>query len=157
MKQPTLREKTQRGLLWAAAEAAARTLLQTLVLVVLAKLLTPADYGVVGAALIIVGISAIFSQLGVGPAIVQRPDLEPRHLDAAFTLSAIFGVLIAGILYGSAPFFAQFFKMPTLGPVLQALAVVFPITGFGVVSESLLQRDLRFDRIARGDRTARRR
>ena len=149
MKQPTLREKTQRGLLWAAAEAAARTLLQTLVLVVLAKLLTPADYGVVGAALIIVGISAIFSQLGVGPAIVQRPDLEPRHLDAAFTLSAIFGVLTAGILYVSAPCFAQFFKMPTLGPVLQALAVVFPITGFGVVSESLLQRDLRFDRIAR--------
>lgn len=149
MKPPTLREKTQRGLLWASAEAAARTLLQTLVLVVLAKLLTPADYGVVGAALIVVGISAIFSQLGVGPAIVQRPDLEPRHLDAAFTLSAIFGVLTAGVIYASAPLFAQFFKMPALGPVLQALSIIFPITGLGVVSESLLQRDLRFDRIAR--------
>lgn len=151
MKPPTLREKTQRGLLWASAEAVGRTVLQTLVLVILSRLLTPGDYGVVGAALIIVGISSIFSQLGVGPAIVQRPDLEPRHLDAAFTLSALFGLLTAGVLCASAPLFALFFKMPALAPVLQVLAVVFPITGLGVVSESLLQRDLSFDRIARSE------
>lgn len=151
MKPPTLRDQTQRSLLWASSEAVARTLLQTLVLVVLAKLLTPADYGVVGAALIIVGISAIFSQLGVGPAIVQRPELEPRHLDAAFALSSILGFFTAGILYVSAPLFAQFFKMPALTPVLQVLAVIFPITGLAVVSESLLQRDLRFDLIARAE------
>lgn len=151
MKPPTLREKTKRGLFWASAEALSRTLLQTLVLVVLSRLLTPDDYGVVGAALIVVGISAIFSQLGVGPAIVQRPDLEPRHLDAAFTLSVVFGVLTAGLIYASAPLFAVFFKMDALTPVLRVLAVVFPIASLGVVSESLLQRELRFDLIARAE------
>ena len=148
---PSLREKTKRGLLWASAEAVARTVLQTLILVVLSRLLTPDDYGVVGAALIIVGISAIFSQLGVGPAIVQRPDLEPRHLDTAFVLSVIFGLLTAGVIYGAAPLFALFFKMTALTPVLRALAVIFPLTSLSVVSESLLQRDLRFDLIARAE------
>jgi O-antigen/teichoic acid export membrane protein/peptidoglycan/LPS O-acetylase OafA/YrhL len=151
MKPPTLREKTKRGLLWASAEAVARTLLQTVVLVVLSRLLTPDDYGVVGAALIIVGISSIFSQLGVGPAIVQRSDLEPRHLDAAFALSVVFGLLTAAIIYASAGAFALFFKMDALAPALRALAIIFPITSLGVVSESLLQRDLRFDLLARAE------
>ena len=151
MKPPTLREKTKRGLFWASAEALARTILQTLVLVVLSRLLTPDDYGVVGAALIIVGVSAIFSQLGVGPAIVQRPGLEPRHLDAAFTLSVVFGALTAGLIYAGAPLFADFFKMDALTPVLRVLAVTFPIASLGVVSESLLHRELRFDLIARAE------
>ena len=149
MKPPTLREKTKRALLWASGEALARTLLQTLILVVLSRLLTPGDYGVVGAAIIIVGVSSIFSQIGVGPAIVQRPDLEPRHLDAAFAISAVFGLLTAGLIYATAPLFAVFFKMVALAPVLRVLSIIFPITSLGVVSESLLQRDLRFDLIAR--------
>lgn len=149
MKPPTLREKTKRGLIWASAEAAARTLLQTGVLVILARMLTPEDYGVVGTALIIVGVSSIFSQLGVGPAIVQRKELEPRHLNAAFWISIIFSLLVGGIVFLTAPLLADLLRMPSLTPVLQVLALVFPLTGVSVVSESLLQRELRFNVLAR--------
>jgi PST family polysaccharide transporter len=149
MKPPTLREKTKRGLIWASAEAAARTLLQTGVLVILARLLTPEAYGVVGTALIIVGVSSIFSQLGVGPAIVQRKELEPRHLDAAFWLSIVFSLIVGGIVFLTAPLLAAFCRMPELTPVLRVLSLVFPLTGVSVVSESLLQRDLHFNVLAR--------
>jgi PST family polysaccharide transporter len=149
MKPPTLREKTKRGLIWASAEAAARTLLQTGVLVILARLLTPEAYGVVGTALIIVGVSSIFSQLGVGPAIVQRKELEPRHLDAAFWLSIVFSLIVGGIVFLSAPLLADFCRMTELTPVLRVLSLVFPLTGVSVVSESLLQRDLHFNVLAR--------
>jgi PST family polysaccharide transporter len=149
MKPPTLREKTKRGLIWASAEAAARTLLQTGVLVILARLLTPEAYGVVGTALIIVGVSSIFSQLGVGPAIVQRKELEPRHLDAAFWLSIVFSLIVGGIVFLSAPLLADFCRMPELTPVLRVLSLVFPLTGVSVVSESLLQRELHFNVLAR--------
>ena len=152
----TLREKTRRGLVWASAEAAARTLVQTGVLIVLSRLLTPGDYGVVGAALIVVGISSIFSQLGVGPAIVQRLEIEPRHLDAAFAISMAFGLVTAVAIWLAAPAIAAFFapgdpQMQSLTPILRWLCVIFPISALGVVSESLIQRDLRFDLIARAE------
>ena len=153
---PTLRQRTRRGLFWAGGEAFARTLLQTGVLAILSRLLTPDDYGVVGAALIVVGVSAIFSQLGVGPAIVQRQALEPKHLDAAFTLSIVFGLVTAGAVWLAAPAITAFFapndpQMQSLTPTLRWLCVLFPIGAISVVSESLLLRDLRFDLIARSE------
>ena len=148
---PTLRDRTRRGLIWASAEAGARAVLQIIVLAVLARLLSPQDYGVVGAAMIVVGISTIFSQLGVGPAVVQRAELKRDHLDAAFCVSVILGVLTAGALWLLAPALAAFFRIPALVSALHGLAVVFPVAGFGVVSESLLQRDLRFDLLARAE------
>ena len=152
----TLRDRTKRGLVWASAEAAARTLVQTGVLIVLSRLLTPGDYGVIGAALIVVGISSIFSQLGVGPAIVQRQALESKHLDAAFWISIVFGLATAAVVWLAAPAIAAFFapndpQMHSLTPTLRWLCLVFPISALSVVSESLIQRDLRFDLIARAE------
>jgi len=147
----SLRRKTERGLIWAAGEALGRAVLQFAVLAVLARLLTPADYGVVGAALVIVGVSTIFAQLGVGPAVVQRENLRPEHLDAAFWASLILGIFTGGVIALTAPWMAEFFRIPALAPALRALSLVFPLTGISVVSESLLQRDLHFDRLARAE------
>jgi len=63
------------GLFWSFSGSGLQTILQTLVLIVLSRLLTPADFGLVNAASLLIGFSAIFSTLGVGPAIVQRKTL----------------------------------------------------------------------------------
>ena len=84
----------------------------------------PEDFGIIGAAMIIVGFSTIFSQLGVGPAIVQRPSLEPRHLRVGFTLSTGLGAVVAGLLWLSAPQIASLFGMQRLEPVLGAVATL---------------------------------
>jgi PST family polysaccharide transporter len=143
-----LTDRTVVGMFWTASGKAARAALQLLVLVVLARLITPADFGVVSAALVVIGFSAIFAQLGLGPAIVQRPALEPRHLRSAFAASLYFGLLLGVIIWATAPLVAQFFHMASLEPVLRALAWIFPIRSLGVVSESLLQREMRFDWLA---------
>lgn len=151
MSEPTLRQRTKKGLLWAGAEAGARAFLQLGVLAILARLLTPDDYGIVGAGMIIVGVSQIFAQLGVGPAIVQRADVTPEQLDAAFYASVLLGFVTAAVVYLFSPFLADFFRIPALAVTLHALAIIFPLTGISVVSESLLTRDLRFDLIARSE------
>lgn len=132
------------GLLWTAWGNGAQAILQLVVLAFLARLLRPADFGVVTAAMIVVGFSEIFSKLGLGPALVQRPELEPRHLRTAFSVSILLGFLTGGIIWITAPVAADFFRNEGVEPVLKVLAWVFPLKGLAVMSESLASRELRF-------------
>lgn len=143
-KAPSLTHRAVSGMVWVAWGSAAGAVLRLVVLVLLTRLLSPADFGVVSAALIVIGFSLTFSQLGLGPALVQRPELEPRHISTAFFASTGFGLLIAALLWLLAPAIASFFRMEPLVPVVRALAFVFPIDGASSVAENLLQRDLRF-------------
>ncbi|MDR5684516.1 MAG: lipopolysaccharide biosynthesis protein [Armatimonadota bacterium] len=142
------------GMAWTSASVAAQAALQLATLAVLARLLQPRDFGIVAAALVFVGLSAVFSQLGVGPAIVQRPDLAGTHLRVGFTLSVALGVAVASLTWAASPLIAASLQMPELAPVLRALAWLFPIAALSVVSEALLQREMRFRDLAVVDVTA---
>jgi PST family polysaccharide transporter len=138
-------------MVWVATGTGATAVLRLLVLILLTRLLSPEDFGVVSAALIVIVFSLTFSQLGLGPALVQRPDNQPSHLSTAFFASTVFGLVAAGIVWLTAPLVAGFFRMPDLAPVIRVLAVMFPITGVSTVAENLLQRELRFRLLARAD------
>ncbi|MEM1042737.1 MAG: lipopolysaccharide biosynthesis protein [Bacteroidota bacterium] len=148
---PSLTRSTLGGLLWNFSGAGVQALLRIGVLLVLARLLTPADFGVVSAALVVVYFSEIFSQLGIGPALVQRPGLSDDHLRTGFTVSTLCGVALAGVVVWGAPAMAAFFRMPPLADVLRVLAWVFPLKGLALVAESLLYRELQFRWIATRD------
>ena len=68
----SITQRTLHGLFWMFSGTGIQAVLQVLVSSILAHLLTPADFGLVSAALVVVGFSVIFSQLGIGPAVVQR-------------------------------------------------------------------------------------
>lgn len=140
--------RTLSGLFWMFTGTGAHAVLEALVLIILARLLTPSDFGLVGAALVVVGFSLIFSQLGIGPAIVQRPKLEQRHLCTGFMISMLFGAVLTGIILFAAPVISGFFRMDGLTPVMRVMSFVFLLQGLSVVAESLLQRDLRFNWLA---------
>ncbi|HKE92409.1 MAG TPA: lipopolysaccharide biosynthesis protein [Gemmatimonadales bacterium] len=149
--KPSLTHHTVAGIFWLSYGKAAFFLLQLIVVGVLARLVTPTAFGVVNAALIVTGFSAIVSQLGLGPALVQRPTLERRHIDTAYTFSFLFGLSLGAMLYFGAPLAASFLRMPDVIPVLQALALVFPLNGLQTVGQSLLSRDLHFSWLANLD------
>jgi PST family polysaccharide transporter len=136
---------------WVAWGSGAIAALKVVVLVLLTRLLSPADFGLVSAGLIVVSVSLNFSQLGLGPAVVQRAELEPRHISTAFLASTCFGLLIFATVWLTAPLLAGFFHMSHLVPVLRALGLLFPIAGIGTVPESVLQRELRFRLLANRD------
>jgi O-antigen/teichoic acid export membrane protein len=148
---PSLTHRAMGGMMWVAWGSGAVGLLKVAVLVVLTRLLTPADFGVVTAALVVINFSLNFSQVGLGPALVQRPVLEPRHTATGFLASTLFGLLLAAIMWLAAPLVAQFFRMSQLTPVVRVLAIIFIISGISTVPESLLQRNLRFRLIANRD------
>ena len=103
----SLTHRTLSGILWTAWGRIAQITLQTAVLAVLARLLTPADFGVVSAALVVIGFSTITSQIGLGPALVQRRDLEQRHTDTAFVASVALGLLLGATVWLVAPVAAR--------------------------------------------------
>jgi PST family polysaccharide transporter len=141
---PSMTNRTLSGLFWMAVATGANVVSLLLVVLVLARLLTPADFGLAAAALMVIGFSAIFSEFGIGPAVVQRPELRTAHLRSGFTLSLLLGVVLGAGLWAAAPAVAGFFRLEQLTPLLRVLAVIFPLQSFGVVADSLLQRELRF-------------
>jgi O-antigen/teichoic acid export membrane protein len=151
LNPPSLTHRALNGMMWVAWGGGTTAVLKLIVMVLLTRLLSPADFGVVGAALIIIGFSLTFSQLGLGPALVQRPTLEPRHISTAFVASTFFGFLVAGTVWLLAPLLASFFRMEQLAPVVRTLAFMFPVVGASTVAENLIQRDLRFRLLANTD------
>ena len=143
-----LTQSTISGLLWTAWGKGGNMFLTLLALAVLARLLSPNEFGTVSAALVVVGFSNIFSRLGLGPAVVQRESLQPRHLAAAFVGSCGLGLLVGMAIWLVAPLAAGFFRNPDVAPVLRTLAWLFPIHGLSTVAEALALRDLRFRWIA---------
>jgi len=148
MSEPQVRssffQRTIAGVVWAGIGTTGQTFVQFAVLVVLARLLTPEDFGIVAAAMVVVGLSGIFSLLGVGPAIVQRSSLERRYIQTAFSITLLLGAFFYVLVFLAAPLVESFFRMEGLARVLRIAALTFPIRGLGVVAESLAQRRLRF-------------
>lgn len=142
--QAGLGRRAVGGMLWMGCGKGLYAVIQVLVLVTLARLLSPAEFGLVSAAMVVIGFAGIFSGLGLGPALVQRPVLEARHLQTAFVSSIALGAACGLVLWLIAPLAAGFFHMREVTAVLRVLAVVFPLRGLAVVAESLMQRDMRF-------------
>jgi PST family polysaccharide transporter len=131
-------------MLWTFSGTGAQAIVQLLVLMALARLLTPAEFGLMGAAVVVIALSQIVSQVGVGPAIVQRRDLSAAHIRTAFTISGVLGFVLGGVVWMAAPALAEFYRTPALEPVFRGVAFLFPIDGLNTVGQSLLSRQLRF-------------
>lgn len=146
-----LTTRSVSNVLWAAWGTGAHAVLNLVTLAILARLLTPAQFGVVAAALVVISLSKIFYQLGLGPALVQRATLEPRHLATGFIASVVFGVSLGLGLWALAPLAGAVFRMPEVVPVLRALAWMFPLLGLALVSASELERNMEFRWLANLD------
>jgi len=149
--RPAPKDMTRRtldSLAWASSGAIIQTFLQIGVLLVLARLLTPQDFGVIGAATLVLGFTQVFWQLGVGPALIQRPAITREHMETAFTTSIILGLVFATGIFFASPAISDFFGMPRLLSVLRATTVVYLLGGISLVAESLLRRELRFKQVA---------
>jgi O-antigen/teichoic acid export membrane protein len=143
-----LARKTLDAMVWVFSGNGVQALAQVILLAALARLLEPRDFGLYSAALVVSGLALVFSELGVGPALVQRAHLEPRHVRSAFALSLALGTIVALLVVVAAPLVAAFFRMPPLTPLLRVLSLAFLLQGAAVVAESLLQRELDFRRLA---------
>ncbi|RWE00097.1 MAG: lipopolysaccharide biosynthesis protein [Mesorhizobium sp.] len=139
-----LTREAARGLSWSGSALLTRTLLNVLVTAVLARLLSPREYGVVGAALIVVAIANNIANLGMSQVVIQRSDLEKRHMGTVAFLSLLIAAGLAVLQWVFAGAIADFFRVPELELVSRVLAFSMFANAFNLVAEAALSRNLKF-------------
>lgn len=139
-----LTQQSLAGMRWAALSQALAQVALYGSFIVLARVLTPAEYGTVALATMAVGFVAILNELGMAAALIQRKELTSGHRHAAFVSNLAVGCTLAVGLALAAPSIAGFFKNPPLAPLLTALALGFPLAALNVVPRALMEKALRF-------------
>jgi len=137
-----------RGTLWAYIQNWAARGITLLVFFVLARLLTPAQFGTFAVAMVFLTLGEIFVEQLFSGAIVQRNELSHEHLDAAFWATLSIGLLLVLLTLLAAPVFARAFDSPEVAPLIRALAPVFVLMALASVPASLLRRALNYRALA---------
>jgi O-antigen/teichoic acid export membrane protein len=143
-----LKAKTIRGGLARLLAQGANLLLRVGCLMVLARLLGPKDFGLVGMVTAFTGLLVCFRDFGLSAAAVQRETVTEEQLSTLFWVNIAFGALLALIVVAMAPAIAAFYKEPQLFGVTTVLAAGFLFNSAGVQHAALLQRQMRFTVLA---------
>lgn len=135
-----------RAVLWNYASFASGKVLVLVTLAVLARLLTPAEFGIVGFATLALAYLAVLKDLGLGGALIQRKDDTEEAAQTVYTLNLLLGAFLTAATFLAAPLVAGFFDEPLVTPILRVLSVSFLIEALGSVHLVLLARRLDFKR-----------
>ena len=134
------------GLIWQFAERCGAQSIQFVVSIILARLLTPADYGLIGLITVFITISAVFAQSGLGDALVQRIRIDNEEFSTVFYFSLVFSFILYGILFFVAPIIANFYNEPTLVNVVRVLGLTVIIGAVNSVQRAYVQKTMQFKR-----------
>ncbi|HYH23145.1 MAG TPA: lipopolysaccharide biosynthesis protein [Azospirillum sp.] len=116
---------------------------------VLARILSPADFGVIAMAMLVVAFIEVVAESGQGMALVRLRDPTPAHYDAAWTLQILLGVLLAAMITAAAPYAARFFSDERIAAVIHVLALRAFLNGFISTGIAQYRINLRYDRLFR--------
>jgi O-antigen/teichoic acid export membrane protein len=143
-----LKEKTIRGGLARLCAQAANFLLRLGSLMVLARLLGPKDFGLVGMVTAFTGVLSLFRDFGLSSAAIQRSTVTEEQISTLFWINILVGILLGLLAIAGAPAIAAFYHEPRLVGVTSVLALGFLFNAAGVQHSVLLQRQMRFTALA---------
>jgi PST family polysaccharide transporter len=123
-------------------------LIQFAVSIVLARLLLPADFGLVGMLLVFSGFASLFAEFGFAGALIYQPGLTRVQASSIFWLNTGVGLLLSVLFFALSPLIAAFFTTAALAPLGRAFSPSFLLGALGIVPRALLQREMSFQRMA---------
>ena len=113
-------------------------------MVVLARLLTPADFGLVGMASVVIGFVSLFRDLGTSAAVIQSRQTTDELLSSVFWVNVAFGGLSTIVIASAAPLAARYFHEPRVTALLRVLSLSFVIAGCSILQKAIFERKLMF-------------
>jgi O-antigen/teichoic acid export membrane protein len=140
----SLKQKAAKGVVWTAVQNWGSQVVSLAIFFVLARLLGPAEFGLVALADVFLVFMQVFLAEGFAKALIQRQQIDHSHLDTVFWLNLGMSLLLCAITLGSAGWLAQQFDTPALAPILRAFSVLFVITSFSTVQQAVLERAFAF-------------
>ncbi|WP_249223385.1 lipopolysaccharide biosynthesis protein [Microbacterium sp. CIAB417] len=140
----SLGRSAARGVLVTSSGQAARLLLQLLGVIILSRMLSPGDFGLLAMITAIVTVGQSIRDFGLSNASIQTKDLSSQQRTNLFWLNTLLGVATGVILFACAPLISSFYSSPELIPVTQAMALTFLLNGVMTQSRAHLARKLQF-------------
>ena len=140
----SLGKVARRGVAWSFVREGVTEVILFPTSMVLARLLTPSEFGIAVAATFFLTMSSRLSGLGFSAALVRAKVVEPIHLSTVFTISLALGVVKFVALSAAAPLVAAFYKVPETGEVIPVAALGFLIGPLGAVQAALLARNMKY-------------
>lgn len=140
----SLKNKAVRGAKWSFIDNIANVGVAFLVGLVLARLLTPAEYGIMAMIAIFIAISTSIVDSGFSNALIRKVRIERIDYNTVFFFNLVVSIALYVILYAAAPAISDFFKEPVLTDVLRVLGWVLVINAFGIIPRTILVRNIDF-------------
>ena len=137
-----LKERTAKGLMWGAINNLTSQLLMALIGIILGRLLTPADYGMVGMLAIFTAITGSLQESGFTAALTNLKKATHREYNAVFWTSTGISILLYLVLYVSAPLIADYFHQPGLIPLSRLVFASLLLAGIGIAHAAYMFRNM---------------
>lgn len=139
-----LRQKTISGLKWSFLDSFANQGSQFIIGIILARLLVPRDFGLIGMLTFFIAISQSFIDSGFSQALIRKQDCRQVDFNTAFLFNLLVGIIFYLVLFFSAEFIARFFGEPQLFQLIRVLGLILLINAFGLIQRTLLTKEINF-------------
>lgn len=147
-KQKSLKKKAASGMIWTSIQKFSKTGIRFISGIVLARLLTPYDYGCIGMLTIFLVLAEQFVDGGFGSALIQKKKPTQEDYSTIFYWNLGLAFVMYAALFFSAPAISRFYKIPILCEVLRVQGVILFIYALNIVQRSILKKQLKFKVIA---------
>ena len=144
----SIKQEMISGIFWTAVQKYSGLIVQIIVTAILARLLTPEDFGVVAVATVLIAFFTLFTDMGIGPAIIQKQDLTKDDLNSIFSFTIWGGILLAVLFFWTAYPIGTFYKEDSLALICQLLSVNLLFAAWNIVPNALINKNKRFKFIA---------
>lgn len=144
-----LKSETISGVKWTAIEKFSTQIVNFLLGLLLARLLSPSDFGTIGMLGIFMAISGTFIDSGFSNALIRKPEISDKDYSTAFYFNIVVGLLCYAIMFVCSPLIARFFDMPILNGIVKVYSVTLFINSLTSVQYAKLNRELNFKLQAR--------
>lgn len=135
------------SLLWKFMERGGTHAIQFIVQIILARLLLPADYGIIALVVIFTSIAAVFVQSGLNSALIQKKDADEMDFTSVFYLSLSLALIIYILLFLVAPSIAKFYAIPQITPVFRVLSITLFFGAVNSIQNAVIARNLQFKKL----------
>jgi teichuronic acid exporter len=145
----SIRKEMLNGVMWSAIEKYSGIFISLLVSGVLARLISPESFGVIAVATVIINFINIFTDMGIGPAIIQRKDLTEKDLNSIFSTTIIMGTTLSIIFFFLSWPIANFYKNHELILICQILSIKLLFASLNIVPQACMLKNKKFKLIAK--------
>ena len=138
------RQNVFSSLIWKFLERGGVQIIQFVVSILIARMLTPHDYGSVALLSIFISIATVFVQSGLSTALIQKKDTDETDYSSVFYYSVVLALIVYIILFFSAEWIAAFYTIPELVPILRVMSVTLFPGAFNALQIAILSKQMQF-------------